>query len=178
MAALLQPAHTRLCCRSADRARPPVSAGQGACASTPRTSPERAKRLDHDVHIRASGLLPVQCSAAHCCTRLWHVCSAPSMSEHVIHTPCPSTVPLSAPAFRSSRLPADHWLKEPHLHPQPTCHAACTASWILLILRGWRAWAARLIGAGRAAQSEALCRHVNLPPHQTKRSTTKRDGVA
>jgi hypothetical protein len=41
-------AHARLC-RSADRARSPVSAGQGACASAPRASPDHAKHHDHDL---------------------------------------------------------------------------------------------------------------------------------
>jgi hypothetical protein len=40
-------------------------------------------------------------------------------------TPCPSAVPLSAPAcvraFRSSRPIIGHWLKEPHLHPHAPC---------------------------------------------------------
>jgi hypothetical protein len=33
-------------------------------------------------------------------------------------TPCPSTVPLSAPPAFRAEFPADHWMKEPHLHPR------------------------------------------------------------
>jgi hypothetical protein len=117
-------AHTGLC-RSADRARSPGSAGQGACASTPRASsdPRPAERA---WTRQTPNTLTTTCTPARrasramqCCTRLWHVRSAPSVLEHVMPTPCPSTVSLSTPAFRSS---PGRSLAEGAL-PAPPCHA-------------------------------------------------------
>jgi hypothetical protein len=70
--------------------------------------------------------------AMQCCTRLWHVRSAPSMLEHVMPTPWPSTVPLSTSAFRgaSGRSLAEGAPPAPPCamqHAQPAgCCSSCT----------------------------------------------------
>jgi hypothetical protein len=97
--------------------------------------------------------------AMQCCmTRLWHVRSAPSVLEHVSNAypmPIHRASIRSAPA-RPSGAPSRS-LAEGRRSPTcryrciPVCHAACTASWMLLILH---------VGVGHAVtrhtEAEAL----------------------
>jgi hypothetical protein len=55
-----------------------------------------------------------------CCTRLWHVRSAPPMLEHVLNA-YPMAIHCASIRSCLPKLPAAHWLKEAHLHAHVPC---------------------------------------------------------
>jgi hypothetical protein len=85
----------------------------------PQSAHERANHLDQDVHPRSSGL---PCNAVASAARGFVACpqraSASSVLEHVRNA---YSMPIRRASIHSClpELPADHWLKEPHLHPAP-----------------------------------------------------------